>query len=474
MLRRLGLLLSALLPVLLLGGCGEVSVRGVDAAVTTQMKVDADRMIVVAVANPAENLGSHVGSTLRGYDPAASYPISDRAQATLDALASHFELNEVAAWPIAALRLHCAVFRISSSASREEVLAALARDRRVQIAEPLQTFDTLGSTTGSDAGAGAASSPYNDPYLKLQRGFAEVDAGEAQQWSQGEGVRVAIIDTGVDTTHEDLAGQVVVARNFVDGDHVSFRGDRHGTEVAGLIAAVANNHQGIVGVAPRVKLIALKACWQLRPDADAAQCNSFTLAEALGAAIDAGAQVINLSLGGPADPLLSELVRHALARGIIVTGAVPAADHSAASGPSASGQIANAPTANGFPNGIAGVIAVDRSDHIDAGERIVHAPGSEVLTLTPGGHYDFVSGSSFATAHASGVIALLLARSPHMSAADILSLLLSTSTPDVAGNGPAGATSINACAALSLLEGRAGCGSPSARLSPQARRSPAS
>jgi hypothetical protein len=447
-----GRLLLLFVAALLLSSCSGLTERGSDATATVEMKQDAGRMIVVAVANPAESFGSRAGSSLRGYDPAASYPVSDRAQATLDSLASRFSLNEVAAWPIAALRLHCVVFRISSSVSRDELLAALAQDKRVQIAEPLQTFDTLGSPREGNAAAVGASSDYNDPYLQLQRGFAEVDAGEAQQFSQGEGVKVAIIDTGVDIEHEDLAGQVVGWRNFVDSDRGGFQNDRHGTEVAGIIAAVANNHQGIVGVAPRVKLVALKACWQLRPESDAAQCNSFTLAEALGAAIDSGAQVINLSLGGPADPLLAELVKHALAHGIIVTGAEPPA---------------NGAATNGFPNGIAGVIPVDRSDHIDANPRCVYAPGSEVLTLTPGGHYDFVSGSSFAAAHASGVVALLLARSPHMDPASIISLLRKTSTPR--GSGASDAISINACAALSLLEGRAGCGNPSARAIQPAR-----
>ena len=99
-------------------------------------------------------------------------------------------------------------------------------------------------------------------------------------------MRVAIIDTGIDFNHPDLAGQIVARRNFVDSDDAAFRLDRHGTAVAGVIAALADNHLGIVGIAPDSRLIALKACWQARATLAAATCNSFTLAQALQSAID--------------------------------------------------------------------------------------------------------------------------------------------------------------------------------------------
>src|SRR6202030_892738 len=124
---------------------------------------------------------------------------------------------------------------------------------------------------------------------------------DAHPWSRGEGVKVAIIDTGVDIEHPDLRGSIAAAVNFVDADDAQFRRDRHGTEMAGVIAAVANNGQGIVGIAPGARLFVFKACWQEQAGADAAHCNSFTLARALSAAFDAHAQIINMSLAGPDD-----------------------------------------------------------------------------------------------------------------------------------------------------------------------------
>jgi subtilisin family serine protease len=254
----------------------------------------------------------------------------------------------------------------------------------------------------------------------------------AHHWSRGEGATVAVIDTGVDASHPDLAGRVRQTRNFVDHDQDRFEQDRHGTEVAGVIAAVGNNGQGIVGVAPRVQLLALKACWQSAPGSSAAVCNSFTLAEALGSAIDAHVDVINLSLVGPADPLLAALTRKAVEQGTIVVGAVPA-----------NGGM------NGFPAGVPGVIAVDMAEQAAPAKGALRAPGRDVLTLAPEGHYDFATGSSLATANVSGIVALMRARQPQMTAASARALL-ARSMQDIAGQAPAVET-INACAALSEL-----------------------
>ena len=74
------------------------------------------------------------------------------------------------------------------------------------------------SATGSLQTFATLSAGYNDPYFGLQRGFAQIDAGDAQQWSRGDGVRVAVIDTGVDSAHPDLHGRIETRRNFVHED----------------------------------------------------------------------------------------------------------------------------------------------------------------------------------------------------------------------------------------------------------------
>ena len=154
------------------------------------------------------------------------------------------------------------MFELPGDAERETVLAQLRREPAVRVAQPLQTFATA-----------TATATYNDPYVDLQRSLQQMAIPAAHRWSRGRGVKVAVIDTGVDTHHPDLAGRISESRNFIDADEANFERDRHGTSVAGLIAALAGNSEGIVGVAPEVALIALKACWQIDPSSDAAVCS---------------------------------------------------------------------------------------------------------------------------------------------------------------------------------------------------------
>lgn len=370
-----------------------------------------ERVIVIAVANPVAELQRLAGSTPGLYAHRPRYVAGGDAQARLADIARDHRLVPLATWPIDALRVHCATLLIPPGVAREEVLAALRRDPRVELAQPLNRFDTLT----------AAAPPYDDPYLPLQYGLQQLGVLEAHRCARGRGTRIAVVDTGIDTAHPDLQGAAASTANFVDRDDARFVRDSHGTEVAGVIAARPGNARGIVGIAPDARLFALKACWE-RGEGRAA-CNSFSLAQALAAAIDRGAQVINLSLGGPPDELLARLVQAAQARGAIVVGAMPPGE-----------------ARDGFPVGIPGVIAVG-----DGRGGALAAPMREVLTLTPGGRYDFASGSSIAAAQVSAIAALLLERRPGLGAAALERALR--------GSVVAGAP--QACRALAAVD--AGC-----------------
>ena len=398
---------------------------------TLAMRANPDRYILVTVENEPTAMQTRAGSTTRGYDTAVRYKVSSRARATVQSLSSTYQLREVRSWPIPALHVHCIVFELPGGTEREAVLAQLRREPSVRVAQALQTFATTSSTAA-----------YNDPYLDLQRSLQQMAIPAAHRWSRGRGVRVAVIDTGVDTHHPDLAGRISESRNFIDADEKSFERDRHGTSVAGLIAALAGNSEGIVGVAPEVALIALKACWQLDPASDAAVCNSFTLAQGLAAAIDARAHVINLSIAGPSDPLLEELVSVADRNGVVVVGAVA---------PSGSAQA----DASSFPAQAPGVIAVDISRPGSRPSANIHAPGDDIFTLTPAGGYGFASGSSLATAQVSGVVALLMSRQRRLTSGQVRTLLTGATerVPTPQGELP----SLNACAALAAMLGEGPC-----------------
>jgi subtilisin family serine protease len=207
----------------------------------------------------------------------------------------------------------------------------------------------------------------------------------------GRNVVVAEIDTGVEIDHPDLAGQIIATENFVDGR--PYTPEAHGTAVAGIIAAIANNRLGIAGVAPQARLMVLRGCWQEQAGGSA-RCNSFTLAKALQFALDKKPDVINMSLGGPPDRLLSRLLDAAVERGMVVVAAID---------PS---------RADSFPASHPGVLAVASEDAGMPASGVLVAPGRDVPTTMTGRRWDFVQGSSYAAAHVTGVVALLRQLSP--------------------------------------------------------------
>jgi subtilisin family serine protease len=369
-----------------------------------------------------------VGGTAHGYGTTTNYRVSATAASLIRDLARRHSLTLVSEWPIEQLQMHCVLFRIPPGTTREAVIEKLLADKRVLIAQPLNEFES----------ASNASSPFDDPYARLQSNVNALDVAEAHAFSKGAGIRVAIIDTGVDTEHPDLAGRTQLTRNYIDDDPTGFRNDRHGTQVAGLIAAAANNGIGIVGVAPDVRLMAYKACWQATPTS-AGRCNSFTLAQALADALAARAQIINLSLVGPSDPLLEALVEKAIAAGVIVVGAV-----------------SEDPRFR-FPAKLPRVLPVAEAETSSAdGDEILRAPARDIVTLVPNGHYDFASGSSLATAQITGVVALLLARNQKLGADKLRAMLSQSTQKHDTTRGPF--LSVNACTAVVQLVHGAVCG----------------
>ena len=391
---------------------------------------DSRDYIVLAVDNPLRRMPLRAGSSLPSYGVSQSYVVSSEAATMLAALEHEHHLHAVAAWPIAALGWQCVVYGVPPGTERQAVIDELSRDRRVRLVQPLQDFSTLGSEGGSKASDGGTGAPvpYDDPYVDLQRGFVLTSAARAHRLSTGHNVTVAVVDTGADLHHPDLRGQVAVHQDVVGaGEGSAFEQDAHGTAVAGIIAAVPNNRQGIVGIAPDARLNIYRACWYAQAKAGPARCNSFTLAKALALVMESDARIVNLSLGGPSDPLLDALLRKLLEQQRIVIGALPTSGRR-----------------EGFPAGVPGVIVVGNADLQSAAAGTLSAPGRDVLTPMPGGRYEFSNGSSIATAHVSGIAALLLALDPHLDAASMLELL-SNAMP--AGPG----ASVNAEAAVTAL-----------------------
>ena len=290
-------------------------------------------------------------------------------------LARRHGLELVDDWPMPVLGVDCYVFALPAGADPVRVSALLAGDSRVEWAQPVSTFRVLGPVVSS-------VSVTDDPLYRVQPVAAAWRLSELHRATTGRRTTVAVIDSGVDSTHPELAGQVTHNQNFVSG--VPNTPEDHGTAVAGIIAARAGNGVGIRGVAPDTRVLALRACTER--SGKAAQCDSFSLAKAINFAIQRSPNVINLSLTGPSDRLLQRLLDTAMARGIRVVGAD---DPAAADG--------------GFPASWPGVLAVSHA----MGPRALAAPGADIPAPLPGGRFGVLSGSSYAAAHVSGLLALL-------------------------------------------------------------------
>jgi subtilisin family serine protease len=381
--------------------------------------------VVVTFANQPSRPASRAGTTGRRYAGGGTYGVAQTAHTNARRVASTYSLKEIASWPIKELGVHCVVYQIPDSRTVAEVLAALTKDPRITLAQPLQEFHTLTSAP--------AVTTYNDPLYGLQTNLVSLGISSAHERSRGAGVEVALIDTGVDSKHPDLRDRISGTHSFVAANSPTpptASSYRHGTAMAGLIAAVANNKVGIVGIAPLAHIQVFEACWQLKPNTDAAACNTFTLAQALAAALEAHIPLINMSIAGPADPLLSALVQSGLKRGVIFVGSTAA-------------------EADSFPTNINGVIGVGDSEGTHEPATLA-APATHVLTLRPDNEYDFESGTSVAAAEITGVIALLLSVNSRLSSDSIVSLL--KSAPGT-GAQPAG---IDVNAALAKAEAERG------------------
>jgi len=322
------------------------------------------------------------------YRPNAAYsggygdPLSRGAlRRAAERIARDHGLAVVDDWPMPLLSLDCFIMAAPPGQSPEAVAESLSRDSGVAWSQPMHLYRAQGPAAA-----------HNDPLYPAQPAARLWRLAELHRFATGRNVAVAVIDSQVERAHPDLAGQVAIAENFVGGRAPA--AEQHGTGVAGVIAARADNGVGISGVAPEARLLALRACWQVSESSGPTTlCSTLSLAKALHFAIDHRAQVVNLSLSGPPDPLLAKLLDVALARGATVVGAYdPKLPH------------------GGFPASHQGVIAVSDESLAGYPDGVYIAPGRDVPTTQPGGRWFLVSGSSYAAAHVSGLAALVRER----------------------------------------------------------------
>ncbi|MGC4895086.1 type VII secretion-associated serine protease mycosin [Micromonospora sp. DT31] len=242
-------------------------------------------------------------------------------------------------------------------------------------------------------------------------------ATTAWRTSTGRGVVVAVIDSGVDGSHPDLAGQVLPGLDLVTPDGTDGPDPvGHGTTVAGLIAGRADDNRGVVGLAPDAKILPVRVL-----DARNRYDDALVIATAVRWAVDKGARVVNLSLGGGGDsPALAAALDYAFARDVVVV--------------ACTGNLATSPTTTvWYPAREPGVLAVaglERDNSLWSGsitghETVLSAPATALYGARPGGYWR-VQGTSFAAPLVAATAALVRARYPRMSAGDVVNRLINT------------------------------------------------
>ncbi len=313
--------------------------------------------------------------------------------------------------------------RVPANSSVEEFVAALKRNPEVAFAEP--DYRTFIQATPNDeyfrlqyalANSGEANGPPGSPQPRVN---ADIGAVAAWEWTKGlSDVVIAVLDTGVDLNHPDIANKLVSpGHDFFNNDDSADDDHWHGTHVAGIAAAETDNGQGIAGVAWNCRVLPVKIV-----GADGEGSYS-SMIEGIVWAADQGAGVINLSVGGdePSDALHAAL-KYAYDLGVVIVAAA-GNDSPSVTYPAAYDDYCLAVAATDAADAVA--------DFSAPGSQVdVAAPGVDVLSLIPTWYfgpdaspYAFASGTSMAAPHVAGFAGLIKSLKPWLGAAEIMSII---------------------------------------------------
>jgi Subtilase family len=312
------------------------------------------------------------------------------------------------------------LYRIDGGQSVRAILLAMRRYAIVVAAQPNHYFPA------AQVHARAVPQADTEQYV-----VTKMHLLQAHRVTSGDDVLVAVIDSAIDMKHPDLVGAFADEDNVLGTPAVPHD---HGTAMAGAIAA----HSRLIGVAPKVRVLAVRA---FSGEGESARGTTFNILKGLDWAAGKNARVVNMSFAGPADPMLSDMLSKAYARGIVLIAAVGNA------GPR------SPPLYPAADRHVIGVTATDSDDKLlpqanRGSQVVVAAPGVDVLADAPDDGYQLISGTSVAAAHASGVAALLLAREPKLTPASVRRALVRSARKIPGKRRDVGAGVIDALAAV--------------------------
>jgi Subtilase family len=327
-------------------------------------------------------------------------------QATVDAAARRLGLVTVASHNLSLSGGTLLHFRIDNGRPVSDVVRDL-EGQNIGVAQPNYVYRLQQDARTPAPLPSPPPLPRGDP---AQYAVAKLHLVEAHKIATGAGVLVAVIDSQIDTGHPDLGGTIAGSFDAV-GNHE--RADEHGTEMTGAIVA----HRKLLGVAPRARILAIHA---FSPEAqNSAQTTTAHILAGIDWAIAKGARIINMSFAGPYDPLLSHALKKAHDKNIVL---IAAAGNAGPQSP---------PLYPAADENVIAVTAIDENDKLlpqaNQGPHVaLAAPGVNVLEPAPGGTYGYTTGTSVATAHVSGVAALIVEREPNIDVATLEEVLYSS------------------------------------------------
>ena len=325
--------------------------------------------------------------------------------AQIDALQRRFRLTRIEQQSFQLTGTTLYRWRIPDRRAVATVVRALERESVVASAQPNYLF-TLQQDAAKPAGDGA------------QYALAKLHLPQAHALAKGDDVRVAVIDSGIDVSSPELAGSIADTFDTLPAPATPHK---HGTAIAGLIAA----HGKLTGAAPDARILAVRA---FNPEGAGAQGSTYNILKGLDWAAAHGARVINMSFAGPGDPGIHRALAAAYKKGIVL---VAAAGNAGPKSPPL------------YPAADANVIAVTATD---AGDKLlaqsnrgphiaIAAPGDHILVALPAGGYEVSSGTSYAAAEVTGIVALMLERKPGLTPSEVRGILQATAR-DLGPKGP--------------------------------------
>lgn len=312
--------------------------------------------------------------------------------AQIEALARRHRLTRVESQDFPLIGSRMFRWRITDNRSVETVIRQVLAGGGVQSANPNYRF--------------ALQQQSSEP---AQYAVAKLRLVEAHTLAKGTDVMVAVIDSGIDAAHPELAGVIAGSYDPLGGTATSHA---HGTGIAGAIAA----RDRLMGAAPSSRILAIRAFGNATSGAES---TSFIILKSLEFAATRGARIVNMSFAGPRDPLIERSLAALNERGIVLIAA------SGNAGPK------SPPLYPAADKHVIAVSATDAADKLFAasnrGSHIaVSAPGADVLLPSPDGKYQVASGTSFAAAYVSGLAALMLERNPTLKPSDVRDVLTRT------------------------------------------------